>query len=454
MAFHELHFKEAPRILSEPPGPRAREILELQTELEGKPVLYPRAIPLVPEEARGATVKDVDGNIYIDFYSGISVANFGYSNPVVVEAAVRQLRKITHTLDFPSKPRVELDRRLNEILPPELRGGVRILYGGPTGSDAVEAAIKLVKYYTKRSTIISFEGSYHGQTAMALSVTSSRKFKEPYAPLAPEAHFAPYAYCYRCPFKLEYPGCGLACAEYLRNMVEDPYSGVPKPAGIIVEAVQGEGGIVVPPDEFLRAVEKIARDNDIPLIVDEIQAGLGRTGKWFAFEHAGIVPDVITLAKSLGGVGLPLSCIIYRKELDVWEPGAHAGTFRGNVVAMVAGAAAIDFAKDSKLLDHVARLGEKALGYLKDLAEEISYIGDVRGKGLMIGVELVEDRDTKKPAKELALKVQRECFKKGVIVWRGGRYNNVVRLLPPLVITEELLMKGLEILSDVMRSVE
>jgi len=452
--YQDLHFSQAPLIVVEPPGPKAKEVLELQAELEGKAVLYPQALPFVPEKGKGATIMDVDGNIYIDFFSGISVLNFGHSNPKVLEGAIEQLKKLAHTLDFPSKARVELDKRLHQILPEGLKGNAKIVFGGPTGSDAIEAAVKLEKYYTKRSTIIAFEGSYHGQSTMALAVTSSRSFKEPYTPLGPEVHFVPYAYCYRCPFGLEHPDCKLRCVDYLKHVLEDPYSGVSTPAAIIVEPIQGESGIIVPPDGFLKGVEKVAREHKIPLIVDEIQAGMGRTGRWFACEYENVTPDVMTLAKSVGGIGLPLSCIVYRRELDVWKPGAHAGTFRGNVVAMAAGAVAIDFARETDLLSHVRKLGDETLSYLKDLAEESKFIGDVRGKGLMIGIELVEDKETKKPAKELTQKVQRECFKKGLIVWKAGHYSNVIRLLPPLIITEELMMKGLEILTDVLRTLE
>ena len=454
VSYKDLHFQNAPYIVVEPPGPNARKILELQKELESSAVLYPRSLPFVPSEARGATIKDVDGNIFIDFFSGISVLNFGHSNPDILSKAIEQLKKITHTLDFPTLVREELVKRLIEIAPGNMNRNAKVLFGGPTGSDAVESAIKLAKYITKRHTVIAFDGSYHGQTTMALAVTSSKKYKDLYSPLGPEVHFAPYPYCYRCPFKLEYPDCGMRCYTYLEHIVEDPYSGVPKPAAIIIEPIQGEGGIVIPPPGYLRKVEKLAKQHNIVLIVDEIQAGLGRTGTWFACEHEGVTPDIITMAKSIGGIGLPLSAIMYRKELDTWTPGGHLGTFRGNVAAMAAGAAAIDFANKTGLLDHVKRLGEKALKYLKDFAEASKYVGEVRGKGLMIGIEIVEDKSTKKPATDITKKIQLKCFKKGIIVWKAGRYANVIRLLPPLVLTEELLEKGLEILIDTIKEVE
>ncbi len=450
----KIHFLEAPKIVVEPPGPKAIALLKMQEELEGKAVLYPSSIPFVPEEGLGATIKDVDGNTYIDFFSGISVLNFGHSNPYILEKTIEQLKKLAHTLDFPTEYREKLVEKLLLIAPGEMKNRSKVLFGGPTGSDAIESAIKLAKWITRKHAVIAFEGSYHGQTSMSLNLSSGRRFKDPYIPLSPDVYFAPYAYCYRCPFKLEHPECGLRCSDYLEHLIEDPYSGIPTPAAILIEPIQGEGGIIIPPDGFLQRIRRIADKHGIPLIVDEIQAGMGRTGRWFACEHYNVTPDIVTLAKSLGGVGLPLSAIIYRKELDMWEPGAHLGTFRGNVVAMASGYAAIEFAEKIKLLDHVTKLGEEALKYLKDVSLERRSIGEVRGKGLMIALELVKNKDTKEPDKELATKIQIKSFKKGVLVWKAGHYGNVIRLLPPLVITRELMMKGLEILGETIAEIE
>jgi len=453
--FDELHFQEAPRIVIEPPGPKARELLEKQRTLEGNPVLYPRSLSFVPEEAKGATVKDVDGNIYIELFAGISVLNFGYSNPYILDKTINQLKKIAHTLDFPTIIREEFVEKLNIIAPGYLRNNSKVLFGGPTGSDAVEAAIKLAKYYTKRHSIIAFTGSYHGQTTMALAVTSGKKFKEPISPLAPDIYFAPYPDPYRCPFKTDDPReCSELCIAYIEHMLENPYSGIPTPAAIVVEPIQGEGGIIIPPDDFLPKLEKIARRNNVVLIIDEIQSGLGRTGKWFAHEYTSAQADIIPMAKSLGGIGLPLSAIMYKKELDIWPEGAHVGTFRGNVVAMAAGSAAIDFALENNLLGHVNKIGCEALKYLRDLMSESRYIGHVRGRGLMLAAEFVKDKATKEPFKEIAGKIQLEAFKRGIIVWKAGAYGNVIRFLPPLVITEELMMKALEIFRDVVKYIE
>lgn len=451
--FSELHFPEAPKIVVDPPGPKTRVLLDRQRNAESKAVYYPVGLPLALEAGKGATLKDIEGNYYIDLYAGISVLNVGHSNPVVLEAVRRQEEKLVHTLDFPSTPRVELAEKLGEIAPGNLKGNAKILFGGPTGSDAVEGAIKLAKFNTKRRTIISFSGSYHGQTAMALALTSSTGFKENFVPLAPEVHFVPYAYCYRCFAGLEYPACGLQCAKYLRHIIEDPYSGVVKPAAILVESIQGEGGIIVPPDDWLPELRKICTDYSIPLIIDEIQAGFGRTGKMFACEHSGTSPDIMTMAKAIGS-GYPLAAIAYYKDLDTWDPGAHVGTFRGHVLAMAAGLAAINYMEEKELLSHCLKLGRQTLQRLRDFADECQSIGEVRGKGLMIGLEFVKDKETKEPWKEITSEIQMKCLKKGVLVWKAGHFGNCIRFLPPLVITSDLLDTALYIFEDSVREAE
>lgn len=447
----ELHFPQAPLVKGGLPGPRARELLAAQQELESNVFKYPRAMPLVPKEARGATIRDVDGNVFIDFFAGIGVLNFGHSNPQILAAARAQEEKMIHALDFPAAPRIELMKRLNQIAPGELRAQIKVMFGGPSGSDAVEGAIKLAKLSTGRLALLAFSGSYHGQTPGALALSSGRSYRERHLPLLTEVHFAPYPYCYRCPFKQEPGSCGLLCLNYLAELLRDPYSGLAKPAAIIVEPIQGEGGVVVPPDGFLAGLRQLAGEEEIPLIVDEIQTGLGRTGRVFASEHSGITPDFMTVGKALGGIGYPLSGVVYHERWDKIEPGGHLGTFRGHLVAMAAGAAALDFMLETDLPGHAAKLGELLLAELRNLQEEVPQIGEVRGRGLFIGVELVKDRETKEPHPELLKAVQRRCFEKGLLVWSAGRYGNVVRIMPPLVITEELALKGLEIFTQAMR---
>lgn len=452
--FADLSFLEAPKIVVKPPGPRARELLEKQKEVDSRAVYYPTAIPTAWEAGKGATLRDVDGNIYIDFMSGISVLNVGHSNPHVVEAVKRQLDRLTHALDIPTPERIQLVEKLVEIAPAGLKGNSRVLFGGPTGSDAVEGALKLAKFNTKHHTFLAFHGAYHGMTSGALSVTSKRSFRSGNLPLLADIHFAPYAYCYRCAFGKEYPECDTQCVRYVEYLLNDPESGFTDPAAIIVEPIQGEGGFIAPPHGYLRELRRICDENKILLIVDEIQSGFGRTGKMFACEYDDVTPDVMTIAKAVGGIGIPLSGCVIRKTLDTWEPGGHLGTFRGNVLACVAGFEAIKYTQEEGLVERSAREGARMMKRLKDLQQESKTIGEVRGKGMMVAAEFVEDKRTKKPAIELVRKIQAKCFERGVLVWKAGHWPNVIRFLPPLVITHEHLDKGLDVFSEVVNEAE
>ena len=449
MNFEDLNFPEAPKIVGKLPGKVSVKILNQQQSLEGGAVSYPRNLPLVMDKGRGATILDPDGNIFLDFFTGAGVLALGHCNPFVMRAVRDQQERITHTLDFPTSIRIELMEKLHEIMPGKLKNSVQIQFGGPTGSDAVEMAIKLVKYYTDRHSLISFEGAYHGMTAGASSVTSGVFWKEKYAPMLPDVHFLPYAYCYRCVFNKEPDSCELECASYYEHILEDPHSGIVHPAGTIIEPIQGEGGSICPPDGYLKRIRDISRKHEVPIIFDEIQAGFCRTGEFFSFEHSATFPDIITLSKALGG-GFPLSAIAYRDDLDVWEKGAHIGTFRGNVVAMAAGVASIQFMVENNLSEYVSNLGNLLLRKLrKDLINH-NVVGDIRGKGLMLGIEIVTDKERKIPAETLASNIRTECYKRGLLVEIGGHYNNVVRLLPPLIITKELAIIGADILVEVI----
>jgi len=452
--FAELSFPEAPKILVKPPGPKASELLRKQKEVDSRAVYYPLHIPTAWEAGKGATLRDVDGNIYIDFIAGISVLNVGHSNPVVVEAVKRQLEKLTHALDIPTPERIRLVEKLVEIAPAGLKGNSRILFGGPSGSDAIEGALKVAKFNTKRHTFLAFQGAYHGMTSGALSVTSKRAFRSGNLPMLPDIHFAPYAYCYRCAFGKEYPDCKMQCVRYIEHLFSDPESGLTDPAAIIVEPIQGEGGFITPPDGYLKELRRICDENKVLLIVDEIQSGFGRTGKMFACEHEGITPDIVPIAKAVGGIGIPLAGCIVKKSLDSWEPGAHLGTFRGNVLACVAGYEAINFTLQKGLIERSAREGAHMLKRLRDLEQETKTIGEVRGKGLMVAAEFVEDKDTKKPAVELVKKIQLRCLERGVLVWKAGHWPNVIRFLPPLIITRDHIDKGLDVFIEVVKEAE
>lgn len=372
----------------------------------------------------------------------------------MIKAVEQQLEKLTHALDIPTPQRIELIEKLTQIAPAGLKGNSKVLFGGPTGSDAIEGALKVAKFNTKHHTFLAFHGAYHGMTGGALSVTSKRAFRTGYLPLFPDIHFAPYAYCYRCAFGKEYPECEMQCVRYVEYLFRDPESGLADPAAIVVEPIQGEAGFIVPPDGYLKELRRICDENSILLIVDEIQTGFGRTGRMFACEHDHVTPDVMTMAKALGGIGLPLSGCLLRKELDTWEPGGHLGTFRGNVLACVAGLAAINFTEQKGLVERSEKEGARMLKRLKDLQQETKTIGHVRGKGMMVAAEFVEDKKTKKPAIELVKKVQAKCLERGVLVWKAGHWPNVIRFLPPLVITREHIEKGLDVFSEVVKESE
>ncbi len=452
--FRDLHLSNSAIIHVKPPGPLSREILLKQDRAESAAVSYPKAIPVAFAEGKGATLKDVDGNIYIDFFAGAGVLNVGHCNPEIVEAAKEQMGQLTHTLDFPTPIRMEMIDELLSVLPTKLKNNAKLLFVAPTGSDTVESAMKLAKFNTGRIGMISFEGAYHGMTAGAITLTANKSLKQSLIPMIPEVHFVPYAYCYRCPFGQDYAECNLECAKYLEHVLEDPKSGVVDPAAIIIEAVQGEGGSLPAPIEYLKEVKRISSEYCIPLILDEIQAGMGRTGKMWAYQHAGIIPDIMTISKGIGG-GLPLSVLVFDEALDTWEKGAHVGTFRGNVVALAAGVASLRFIKKHKLWRHASRLGDDIfLPWMVELLDDCKFIGDIRGKGLMLGIEFVKDKKTKTPWPEFAKKVRTACYQRGLIVEIGGHFSNVVRFMPPLVITTELAEAGLEIFADALKEVE
>lgn len=451
MHFQDLSFTDAPLIKVTPPGPRSKEYLDHQSRRESSAVSYPKGMPMAFRRAKGATVEDVDGNIYIDFFAGAGVMAVGHSNPEVIEAIQKQLVELTHVLDFPNPSRRALVEALIEILP---RGLSRVFFGGPTGSDAVETAVKLAKYNTGRYPMIAFQGSYHGMTAGALSLCSGLSFKEDFLPLIPEVHFIPYAYCYRCPFSKQPESCNIDCANYLDFILDDPHSGVGKPAAVIIEAIQGEGGSIVPPEKFLPRIREICDEHDVLMIDDEIQAGFCRTGAMFACNHTGVIPDIMTMSKPLGGLGLPISAIAYKEELNTFPKGKHIGTFRGNVVACAGGVAALGFMIRNELSEYSLKLGELMLSMLKEIEKDSRIVGEARGKGLMLGIEFVKDKATKEPAPDLATSVRTLCHRRGLLIEIGGHYSNVARFLPPLILTEKLAKKGIEILADSVREAE
>ena len=440
-----LHFDDAPAV-DEVPGPKSRRLRERQRAAESSAVLYPTEMPIAFREGRGATIEDVDGNRYLDFFGGISVLNVGHANPYVTEAATDQTRTLPHSLDFPTEPRLDLMEKLREIAPGDMAGASRVVFGGPTGSDAVEGSIKLAKQYTGNRGMVAFYGAFHGETAGAFSLSADGKYKRDYTPLLAEVEHAQYPY----PFRQE--GSPEETVEYaleeVKTLLGDRYGAMPNPAGVWVEPIQGEGGIVVPPAGFMSGLRDLCDDHDVPLIVDEIQTGMGRTGEWWASDHFDVTPDAITVGKAIGN-GHPLSATVYREELDTWEPGGHTGTFRGYNVAMRAALRSIEYIEHHDLLDHATELGT----YIrKRLARvDTALVGQVRGMGLFVGAEFVNAE--RQPAPDAVAEVRQRCMERGVLTWGGGRDDHVLRLLPPLVLTREQAETGLDIVCDAIESV-
>jgi diaminobutyrate-2-oxoglutarate transaminase len=449
--FEEMSILDAPKINVVPPGPKSKEILDYQAAHESSAVSYSKGMPMAVDHGKGATLVDADGNVFIDLFSGAGVMALGYSHPEVLKAAHEQIDKTTHTLDIPTAVRGELVATLNTILPKELS---RVFFGGPTGSDAVEQAIKLAKFNTGRNDIIAFEGAYHGMTGVSLALTTDSGHRDGIGQLVPGIKFIPYPYEYRNPFGCPDEKVQEQSADYLERILEDSHSGYSKPAAVILESVQGEGGTIIPSKKFLQRVREITKKHGVLMICDEIQSGLGRTGKMFAFEHGDIVPDIVTMSKALGGLGFPISAIAYREELNTWPAGKTIGTFRGNMIAFAAGNAGLKWQLENKIPERAAELGEKAMKKLKEMEEKYDIVGEARGIGLMLALEMVEDSASRKPSSDLAKKVRKYAHQRGAMIEVGGHHNNVARFLPPLVIPEVLLMRGLDIIEGVVADLQ
>ncbi len=462
----EIHFSEEPSISGSVPGPNAKRLLERQEDVEASTVAYPKSVPFAPAEAKGTTVRDVDGNTFLDFFSGMSVLNVGHSNPYVLEGVEAQLGDLTHTLDFPTEARLDLIDKLNEIAPGDLAGNATAMFGGPTGSDAIEASIKLAKHITGGDELIAFRGSYHGGTAGALSLTAGRQFKNDVAPLLADVTHVPFPHPTRkpapgtaseaaeiCPVEgpcCEDSRCALAL-ENVHELLSDSYSGISDPAGIWIEPIQATGGIVTPPPGFLSGLKELCVEHEIPLIVDEIQTGMGRTGEWWASDVYDVTPDIMPVSKSISGVGLPLSLTVYDESYDTWGPGSHGGTFRGNVPAMVGGIRAIEYIQDQDLLPRARRLESTIQSRLENLADRTDEIVDVRGEGLMWAAEFAPAADGISGGDRVS-EIQQTAFENGVLVWSAGRDGAALRLMPPLVVTEHQLETGLDIVESAVLS--
>ncbi|QHT46304.1 aspartate aminotransferase family protein [Bacillus sp. SB49] len=420
-----------------------KQLLDQQERRESNARSYPRRIPLAIREAEGIYITDVEGKRYIDCLAGAGTLALGHNHPVVIEAMEKVLRDRLplHTLDITTEVKESFVDELFESLPDDFRERAKVQFCGPTGGDAIEAALKLAKTATGRQSILTFQGGYHGATHGTMSISGNLAPKRHVQGLMPDTHFLPYPYEYRCPFGKGGDEGQALSATYIEQLLDDPESGILPPAAMIFETVQGEGGAIPAPIEWLKEMRRITKERGIPLIIDEVQTGIGRTGRLFSFEHAGIVPDAFVLSKAIGG-SLPLSVVVYDRELDAWEPGAHIGTFRGNQMAMAAGTATLQYVKEQRLSEHAEKMGTKLMKALKDMQRDFPAIGDVRGRGLMIGMEMVDPEGKASiqgslPADAaVASRIQKECFDRGLILEVGGRHGAVVRFLPPLIITE------------------
>ena len=431
--FSLAHFRrQAPRHFDADP------LLERQAARESNARSYPRRIPLALKQGHGIYVQDTRGQLFMDCLAGAGTLALGHNHPCTVAAMRATLDSGVplHTLDLTTPVKDLFVETLFKALPPAF-AQARIQFCGPTGADAIEAAIKLAKIATGRKGVFCFSGGYHGMTHGALSLMGNLGPKQLPGSLMPDVQVLPYPYDYRCPFSLGGEAGVDAGLSYLEQLLSDPESGVPLPAAVVVEVVQGEGGVIPAPTRWLQGLRKLTQAHGVVLIIDEVQSGIGRTGRMFAFEHADITPDVVVISKAVGG-GLPLAVVVYQPELDLWKPGSHAGTFRGNQLAMAAGTAALNYIEEQGLVANAERMGDYLMTRLRQLQRDFPCIGDVRGRGLMVGIEIVSTApgQGRVPAGDgvLAKAIQHNCLREGVILELGGRHGAVVRFLPPLTI--------------------
>lgn len=429
------------------PGPLSRELSKRRDSAVPRAVF--NTIPIFVASGEGAAVEDVDGNRYIDLAGGLGVLNVGRGNERVLKAVHDQMDAFLHECFHVSmyEGYVELAEALNRITPGDHDKKTML---ANSGAEAVENAVKIARYATGRDAVVGFTNAFHGRTLMGMTLTAKEMpYKHGFGPFAPEVHRVPFPYCYRCPLGLEHPSCGIACADYTADVI-DSQIGADNVACVVVEPVQGEGGFVVAPDDFLPALRAICSDRDILLVDDEVQTGMGRTGRMFAAEHYGLVPDLVTTAKSLGA-GFPISGVTGPAEvMEAPHVGGLGGTYGGNPVACAAALAVIAELSETDLLDRAEKQGRLIRERLDPLADSLRLVGEVRGLGPMIGLELVVDEQTREPNKLAAAGVLTRCHSNGVLILKAGTYDNVVRLLAPLVISDEDLHEGLDVLIEAL----
>lgn len=437
--------EQAPLIRVTPPGPKARQVLARDKRYLSPS--YTRVYPLVVRRGSGMVIEDEDGNRYLDFNAGVAVAITGHCHPQVVEAICRQTRELIHMAgpDFYYHQMSDLAKKLTEITPGRWPKKAFLCN---TGAEAVETAMKLARYYTRRPRFIAFMGGFHGRTMGALSLTASKPVqRRHFAPMLSEVTHIPYPYCYRCTFNLTYPKCNFACLAYLKDVIFNKVAPPEDVAAIIIEPMQGEGGYVMAPNGYFQRLRKICDEFGILLVADEIQSGMGRTGKMFAIEHWRIIPDIICIAKGLAS-GLPIGAIVSRASLQIWPYGSHANTFGGNPVTCAAALKTIQLIQNG-LMDNATRTGNYLIRELHGLKKKYECIGDIRGKGLMVGVEIVKDRQTKTKAPIWRNKIVDWCFKHGILIMASG--DSSLRFSPPLIVTNHQIDTALDIFEQAVR---
>ncbi|MGP8246313.1 MAG: acetyl ornithine aminotransferase family protein [Bryobacteraceae bacterium] len=441
----ELTRPDLPHLSGTVPGPKARAVIERDRAVVSPS--YTRAYPLVAERGEGAMVEDVDGNRFLDFNAGIAVVATGHCHPRVVEAIQRQAARLIHMsgTDFYYEEMTALAEKLARIAP----GGVprRVSFGN-SGAEAIEGAIKLARYATGRDKIIAFYSSFHGRTMGALSLTASKAVQRAgFGPLVPGVVHAPYAYCYRCAYGRTPERCAVECVQHIEKTLLKTIAPAGETAAIVVEPVQGEGGYVAPPRKFFDELARVAEQNGILLIFDEVQSGMGRTGRMWAAEHFDAVPDILAVAKGIAS-GMPLGATVARAEIMNWPPGAHASTFGGNPVACQAALATIALLEEG-LMENAARMGAHTMERLRAWPDRFRAVGEVRGLGLMIGIELVRDRESKERDPALRNRVIELAFERGLLILGAG--ENTLRLCPPLVVTREQCDFAMETIENCLK---
>jgi len=433
---------DLPHLTGPLPGPRAQEVIARDHQTVSPS--YTRGYPLVARRGEGAIVEDVDGNRFLDFNAGIAVVATGHCHPQVVEAIREQAGRLIHMsgTDFYYPELVDLAEKLASVAPGDVARRVSFCN---SGAEAVEGAMKLARYSTGRDKFIAFLGSFHGRTMGALSLTARKAVqRRGFGPLVPGVVHAPYPNCYRCPFGQTPANCAVECAKYIEDTLLNTIAPADEVAAIVIEPVQGEGGYVVPPQRFFDELQRITEKHGILLVCDEVQSGMGRTGKMWASEHFNLTPDIMTVAKGIAS-GLPLGATVARADLMRWVPGAHASTFGGNPVACAAALVTIELL-EKELLDNATRMGAHLMSRMRDWPARFPIVGDVRGLGLMLGIELVRDQQLKTKAPELRDRVVDLAFERGLLVLGAG--DNTLRLSPPLIITRDQCDFALDTLEE------